>query len=115
MLFMFAFPILAAAQSDSVHDISDEKLEAVARAYIEVYQINQSYKSRIEAAKTTEEADQLKAAANQAMKEVIDNEEAVTVTEYNDVIQAVGDDGELRERLQAQVDAIQEEESNKKK
>lgn len=112
-LIMFAVPLFALGTSQSIAsaDISDEKLEVLARVYLEVYEINQSYKSRIEAADTTEEANQLQQAANQAMLDVIENEDDVTVNEYNDVISALGNDDELRERLQAQVDEIQEEES----
>lgn len=114
-LLVVAFPLVAAAatQNDSGSEISDEKLRAVAEAYIEVYQINQSYKSKIEAAQTAGEADQLQQAANQEMVDAIENAENVSVNEYNDIIQALGEDDELRERLQAQVDEIQEEESER--
>jgi len=112
-LLLVAVPLVAAAatQNDSGSEISDEKLRAVAEAYIEVYEINQSYKSKIEAAPTAGEADQLQQAANQEMVDAIENAENVSVSEYNDIIQALGEDDELRERLQAHVDEIQEEES----
>lgn len=116
-LLAIAFPLFAAgtsqSESDSAADISDEKLKAVARAYIEVFQINKSYEPKIEAAQTTDEADELREAANQEMIDVIENEENVTVNEYNDVINALRDDEELRDRLQAHVDEIQKEESKK--
>lgn len=114
-VFVVAIPLfaMAAFQSDSAAEISDEKLKAVARAYIQVFKINQSYKSKIEASQTTEEANELQQTANQEMIDAIESEENVTVNEYNEVIGALADDEELRERLQAHVDEIQEQESDK--
>lgn len=114
-VFVVAIPLfaMAAFQSDSAAEISDEKLKAVASAYIQVFKINQSYKAKIEASQTTEEANELQQTANQEMIDAIESEENVTVNEYNEVIGALADDEELRERLQAHVDEIQEQESEK--
>ena len=106
MLSVIAFSHYAVAAAE----MSDEKLKAVASAYIKVFEVQQTYAPRIETAETPEEANRLQQAANQEMMDVIENEENVTVEDYNDVITALRDDEELRDRLQAQVDAILEEE-----
>ena len=113
MLFMVASPLFAmtASQSESAGEMSEEKLKAVANAYIKVFEIQKTYGPQIETAQTPEEANQLQQAANQKMVEVIENEENVTLDEYNDVISEIGNDEELRTRLQTHVDEILEEES----
>ena len=113
MLSVVAFPLLAvaASQSESAAEMSEEKLKAVASAYIKVFEIQKTYGPQIETAQSPEEANQLQQAANEKMVEVIENEENVTLDEYNDVISEIGNDEELRTRLQTHVDEILEEES----
>lgn len=114
-LFVVAVPLfaLAASQSESAVDVSEEKLEAVAKAYLQVFRIEQSYQPRIQGAQSPDEANQLQQAANQEMVEAIENEDDVTVNEYSEIMRAIGDDEELGERLQAVVDEIQEEGSDR--
>jgi hypothetical protein len=91
-------------------DVSDAKLEAVAKAYVQVLDIQNTYKPKIESARTQEEAQRLQQEANQKMIEAIQVQQ-LAVEEYNAIINASDQDAELRERLVAHIQRVQAESS----
>jgi len=105
LVLFFAFLMLPQAASGRVQapEVSDAKLESVAKAYIEVVAIQEEYRPRIEAAQSPEEAQQLQQEANQEMVEAIEAQDNVTLDEYNTIIQAAQMDEELGARLSAHI------------
>ena len=91
-------------------DVSDAKLEAVAKAYVQVLDIQNTYKPKIESARTQEEAQRLQQEANQKMIEAIQVQQ-LAVEEYNAIINASDQDAELRERLVAHIQRAEAESS----
>lgn len=89
-------------------DVSDAKLEAVAKAYVQVLDIQNTYKPKIESARTQEEAQRLQQEANQKMIEAIQVQQ-LAVEEYNAIINASDQDAELRERLVAHIQRAEAE------
>ena len=101
LALLLAFLVLPQAASGGVQapEVTDAKLESVAKAYIQVVAIQEEYRPRIESAQSAEEAQQLQQEANQEMVEAIEAEDGVTLDEYNTIIQAAQMDEQLRTRL----------------
>lgn len=109
LLACLTAPLMALQQTGGTGDFSDSKLKTVAKAYIQVFDIQQVYGPQIEAAENQQEAQQLQQQANEQMVQAIEHEEDLTVEEYSEVINAVQQSAELREKLNAFVEEIQEE------
>lgn len=88
--------------------VSDDQLQAVAKAYLEVVSIQEEYRPRIEAAQSAEEAQQLQQDAQGEMVAAIEDIDGVTVPEYNAIIGATETDGELAMRLSAHIQSEME-------
>ena len=100
LLLVAALPLLGQSA-----DVSDAKLEAVAKAYVQVLEIQNTYRPRIENARTQEEAQQLQQEASQKMAEAIQAQ--LPVDEYGAIMSASDQDAELRERLVAHIQRVQ--------
>ncbi len=109
LLACLTAPLMALQQTGGTGDFSDSKLKTVAKAYIQVFDIQKLYGPQIEAAQNQQEAQQLQQQANEQMVQAIEHEEDLTVEEYSEVINAVQQSAELREKLNAFVEEIQEE------
>lgn len=109
LLACLTAPLMALQQTGGTGDFSDSKLKTVANAYIQVYELQQLYGPQIEAAENQQEAQQLQQQANEQMVQAINHEEDLTVEEYSEVMNAVQQSDELREKLNAFVEEIQEE------
>jgi hypothetical protein len=99
----------AETQQPQETQLTDAKLEAVAKAYLEVLEIQKTYAPRIEQAQSAEEAERIEQDAMEAMAEAIERVEGVTVEEYNNILTAAQTDEQLRQRLGAQIHKIQQE------
>ena len=88
-------------------EVSDDKLAAVAKAYVQVREIQNAYRPQIESARTQEEAQRLQREADQKMVEVI--QAYLTVDEYASIWEASDQDDVLRQRLLFQIQRVQEE------
>jgi len=86
-------------------DVSDAKLEAVAKAYVQVMEIQNTYRPQIEAAQTPEEAQRLQREADEKMVAAI--RVYMTVDEYTGIMTAAEQDENLRNRLLVHIDREQ--------
>jgi hypothetical protein len=101
-----------AQQSQQSSQVDEAKLDAVAKAYVEVAEIQNTYAPRIESARSAEEKQQLEQEAMQEMAQAIEDQEGVDVEEYNLIMTAAQTDDQLLEQLTAKVHKIQQEKQN---
>lgn len=88
-------------------DISDERLDVVAGAFLEVSEVQRDLQGRLEETATPEEAQKLQAEANDEILQTLEDHE-VPVEEYTDVMNATQNHTSFRERFIAAVDRAQE-------
>lgn len=113
---LMAFTALAAPQEDSKSlDLSEEKLRVVAEAYLEVSEVQQAYRSKVQTARTTLEAQMLQQEANRESERVVDEKENLTIQEYSDTLSAASEDDDLRRELLAIVEVIQAEQAQEER
>jgi uncharacterized protein YfkK (UPF0435 family) len=120
ILLALSFPVLAQEQQPRQSEqqqlqVTDAKLEAVAKAYLEVAEVQSVYKPRIDSALSAEEAQQIAQEAMREIVEIVEKEEGVSVQEFDEIVTAAQTDQQLRERLAIQVLKAQEEKKNTKK
>lgn len=96
-------------QSQQTARFDESKLEAVAKAYVKVAKIEESYKPRIDRARSDEEKKRLEQEAMREMAKAIEDQEGVSVEEYNEIMTAAQTDDQLRQQLAAKVDEAQRE------
>lgn len=92
-------------------DLSDERLDVVAEAFLEVSEVQRDLQQQLENAATPEEAQKLQAEANDEILATLDEHE-VPVEEYADVMNATQNHTSFRERFMAAVERAQEEDSS---
>jgi len=78
---------------------SEDKLEAVAKAYVKVQAVQQEYEPKIQAAQQPEQAKQLQDEARGKMVKAVSDTDGITVDEYSQIMQAAQRDEQLRARL----------------
>jgi Domain of unknown function (DUF4168) len=78
-------------------DISDQKLDAVAKAMQSVASVRESYKRKIDAAAPADKP-RLKSEGNQALKKAL-SDQGLTVDEYNRVMTIAQNDPTVRAKL----------------
>ncbi|GAB6058789.1 DUF4168 domain-containing protein [Desulfonatronum parangueonense] len=93
-------------QSEQNQEFSDEQLEKVAAAYAEIYEIRVELQESLADVTDPEASQRLHEQAGSAMVEAIQDND-LTLTAYNQVMEAVQTDLELRERLIAKLQEIQ--------
>jgi uncharacterized protein YlzI (FlbEa/FlbD family) len=106
---LMALSASAVPQEDTTLDLSDEKLWVVAEAYLEVFEIQQAYKSKIQTSATTEEAQMLQQEANLESHRVVEAKDDLTVQEYRDTLTAASEDDDLWHELVDIVEVLREE------
>lgn len=89
-------------------DLSDERLDVVAEAFLEVSELQRDLQQRLENAATPEEAQKLQAEANDEILAALDDH-GVPVEEYTDVMNATQNHTSFRERFMAAVSRAQED------
>lgn len=95
-----------AQQQQAAPSFSDEQLRSYAEAALKVHEIGTEYHPRIERAQSDQDADQLRAAANEAMIEAV-RDQGLTVEEYNQIFTASQTDAAVRSAVEAHMRAVQ--------
>jgi hypothetical protein len=90
----------------SMAGVTDEEVEAFARAYIAVLSLEERYKSELSAVSSPEEARSIQAEAQQEMQNAIEGE-GISVAEFEQIGTKASDDEALRMRIQEQLDDLQ--------
>lgn len=93
-------------QQQAAPSFSDEQLRSYAEAALKVHEIGTEYHPQIERAQSDQDADQLRAAANEAMIEAV-RDQGLTVEEYNQIFTASQTDPEVRSAVEAHMRAVQ--------
>lgn len=89
-------------------DLSDERLDVVAEAFLEVSELQRDLQQRLENAATPEEAQKLQAEANDEILAALEDH-GVPAEEYTEVMNATQNHTSFRERFIAAVDRAQED------
>lgn len=90
----------AQPQAVSVDDLSEAKIVAFAGVYQEIIRIATEFESKFaEAGDDPQKAAQLQHQANQAMVEVIENEDLISIEEYNAIVTSMRTDEELQNAI----------------
>ena len=100
---------LSAAQAEqpSVEQLnqssySDAELKKLAEAVVEVERINGAYQPRLEAAKTTEEQNQVREAAFNEMTNVL-KQKGITVERYKEILVVAQSNPDVAERIRQHI------------
>ncbi len=88
-------------------DFSDEEIDKVASAYVDIIDIREGYHERLANVKDPEEAQQIQMEANEKITEAVE-ENGVSVETYNDVITAAQSDEGLMNNLLSKIDELQQ-------
>src|SRR5690606_29090487 len=87
--------------------VDQQTLEAAAKAYLDIQEIRDEFLPQIEGATDQAQAQQLQQQANQRMVAAIEKND-LEIEEYNEIIQAVSQDDQLRSEFLALVKKEQE-------
>lgn len=88
--------------------VDQQTLEAAAKAYLDIQEIRDEFLPQIEGATDQNQAQQLQQQANQRMVAAIEQND-LELDEYNEIIQAVTQNDQLRSQFLALVEQEQEE------
>ncbi len=110
-MILMLMAVAAMALSAVAQEPSDAKLEAVAHAYLGVMEIQNEYGPQIQEAQSPDEAQALQQEATEKMLHVIKAQESVTVEEYNEILEEVQSNEELRNRFATVVESLTAERS----
>ncbi len=110
VLALFAIPATAQdMQPEPVDvDLSDEEMEAVAHAYVDLQQLEAQYREEFADLQDPEEAQQVQQQFQQEVEDTV-TERGITLELYDQAIQATQTDAELRDELLALIEEVQEE------
>lgn len=109
LAMVVAAPAVGQQQPPPVVNVDDEKLEAFAKAYLDVQEINQNLEQALQqVGNDVEEAQSLQQRYGQQMIRAIERRD-LEAEEYRNLIQAVNQDEEFRERFVEKLQEIQEE------
>ena len=92
-----------AQPSQATEQVSEEKVDQFVTAYVEVQKINQDYSAQLQAAAEPERATELQQEAQRKMQQAV-TESGLTVPEYQQIASIAGQDAELRERIQNELE-----------
>ncbi|SEO99114.1 protein of unknown function [Salinihabitans flavidus] len=93
----------AAAQSQEAY--SAEKLDAFTNALLDVAELRQKYTNQLQGTEGQEQQDAIVAEANAEIEKTIENADNITVDEYVEIAQAVGEDEDLQARVTKRIEA----------
>jgi hypothetical protein len=88
-------------------DVTDAEVEAFARAYVAVVEVEQKYTPEIQAAASPQEAESVQAEAQREMQDVIESQ-GMTLIEFEQIGTKANDDEGLRMRLEQKLVEIQQ-------
>ena len=96
----------AEPETVSVDDLDDAKIEAFAGVYQEIINIATEYEEKfVEAGDDPQEAARLQQEANEAMVQVIESEENISIEEYNVIVVSMRSDEELQNAVHEHMDS----------
>jgi hypothetical protein len=96
----------AQAQSMGVAPISDSELRSFAVAALEVQRINNEYMPRVEAARTSEEQQQLVLVATNEKVQAVETR-GLSVEKYQEILQQAQTDPEMADRIVEHIESEQ--------
>ncbi len=79
--------------------MDDSKLESFAVAFLQVNEIARQYQPQLESAASEEDRQKIQQEAGEKMIEAVEASEGISVTEYNEIIQAAQTDPDLAQRI----------------
>jgi hypothetical protein len=85
-----------------MHDVSDAKVQKVGAALREITRVRDDYGTRLTSAQTDDERQGLQMEAQAVMVEAVRGQ-GLSVSEFNEVVEAADDDPALRDRVMAAV------------
>ncbi len=88
-------------------DFSEEDIDKVATAYVDIIDIRESYHEKLANVEDPDEAQQIQMEANEKITETVE-ENGVSVETYNDVITAAQSDEGLMNDLLSKIDELQQ-------
>ncbi|MFO8111656.1 MAG: DUF4168 domain-containing protein [Desulfosalsimonadaceae bacterium] len=88
-------------------DFSEEEIDKVAGAYVDIIDIREGYQEKLANVKDPDEAQQIQMEANEKITETVE-ENGVSVETYNNVITAAQSDEGLMNDLLSKIDALQQ-------
>lgn len=97
-------PAQAPDQAPAV-EVSDQDVENFADAYVAVQTINQQYTEKLQNVEEAEKATEMQQEARDKMENAVE-EAGLTISDYQKIAQAAGQDEELRADIQQAVVAI---------
>lgn len=97
-------PTQAPAQAPAI-EVSDQDVENFADAYVAVQTINQQYTEKLQNVEEAEKATALQQEARDKMAGAV-KEAGLTISDYQEIAQAAGQDEELRADIEQAVVAI---------
>jgi len=83
-------------------DVADQELEQAAEAYAHVIEIQQDFQQTVQDDISQEKRQKLQNEANEKMIQSV-KQSGLDLDRYNEIMQAMGNDAELRERFTAKV------------
>lgn len=111
-LALVAVPLVAQGQQQREvpppPDLSEERMEVMAKVFLDVNALQQALEQRLENAATPDEARKLQAEANDEILAALEDRE-VTVEEYAEAMNATQAHTSFRERFLAALERVQEE------
>lgn len=111
-LALVAVPLVAQGQQQREvpppPDLSEERMEVMAKVFLDVSALQQALEQRLENAATPDEARKLQAEANEDILAALEDRE-VTVEEYGEAMNATQAHTSFRERFLAALERVQEE------
>ncbi len=87
-------------------DFSDEEIDKVATAYVDIIDIREAYHGRLAEVDNPEVAQQIQMEANEKITEAVENN-GIDVETYNNVITAAQTDEGLMNNLLSKIDQLQ--------
>lgn len=115
-LALTATPLVAQQQAPAEQEvppppeISDERLEEVAEAFLEVSEVQRDVQERLEQAPAPEEAQRIQAEGNDQILATLEQHE-VPVDEYTEVMTATQNHTSFRERFLDALNRVQDDDS----
>lgn len=97
-------PGQAPGQAPSI-EVSDQDVENFADAYVAVQTINQQYTEKLQNVEEAEKATALQQEARDKMQQAVEDS-GLTISDYQEIAQAAGQDEELRSDIEQAVVAI---------
>lgn len=98
-----ASPVPQAESAAPAAAVDDGKLKSFAVAFLGVTKVSQTYKPKIEAAKSDSDRQTLQKEAGQEMVEAVNGAGGINIEEYNQIIEAAQTDPDLAQKINTHI------------